>query len=74
MGFNPYRKYRARPTDYVLLALVFGVALGLVAWAVAGLTQKADSWCVRVTPSTAITSKRTSTSPGWLAPQPGFGE
>ncbi len=36
MGFNPYRKYRARPTDYVLLALVFGVALGLVAWAVLG--------------------------------------
>jgi hypothetical protein len=33
MGYNPYRKYRARPLDYVLLALVFMVAIGLVAWA-----------------------------------------
>jgi hypothetical protein len=36
MGFNPYRKYRARPTDYVLLTLVFGVAVGLVVWALLG--------------------------------------
>ena len=36
MGYNPYRKYRARPADYVLLALVFVIAIGLLAWAVIG--------------------------------------
>jgi hypothetical protein len=36
MGYNPYRKYRARPTDYVLLALVFVIASGRLAWAVIG--------------------------------------
>jgi hypothetical protein len=36
MGFNPYRKFRARPVDYVLLSLVFAVAIGLVIWAVVG--------------------------------------
>ena len=36
MGYNPYRKYRARPTDYVLLTVVFVAALALVAWAVIG--------------------------------------
>jgi hypothetical protein len=36
MGYNPYRKYRARPADYVLLALVFVIAIGLLAWAVVG--------------------------------------
>lgn len=33
MGFNPYRKYRANTTDYVLLATVGIVAAGLVLWA-----------------------------------------
>lgn len=33
MGFNPYRKYRANATDYVLLASVGVVAAGLVLWA-----------------------------------------
>jgi len=36
VGFNPYRKFRARPVDYVLLSLVFAVAIGLVIWAVVG--------------------------------------
>jgi hypothetical protein len=36
MGFNPYRRYRARPVDYVLLVLVFAVAAGLLLWAIAG--------------------------------------
>jgi hypothetical protein len=33
VGYNPYRKYRVRTTDYVLLAIVFVVAIALVAWA-----------------------------------------
>jgi len=33
MGFNPYRKYRANLTDYVLLAAVGLVSAGLVFWA-----------------------------------------
>jgi hypothetical protein len=36
MGFNPHRKYRARPTDYVLLTVVFLAVLALVAWAAIG--------------------------------------
>ena len=32
MGFNPYRKYQATPTDYVLLAVVGLTAAGLVFW------------------------------------------
>jgi hypothetical protein len=36
MGFNPYRKYRARPLDYTLLAAVFVIAIGLLAWALLG--------------------------------------
>ena len=36
MGFNPYRKYHARPADYVLLATVFVIAIGLLIWALAG--------------------------------------
>ena len=32
MGFNPYRKYKATPTDYVMLAAVGIVAAGLVIW------------------------------------------
>jgi hypothetical protein len=33
MGFNPHRKFRARPTDYVLVAAASLAALGLVVWA-----------------------------------------
>jgi hypothetical protein len=36
MGYNPYRKYRARPADLVLLAVVFAVAVALLAWALLG--------------------------------------
>jgi len=36
MGFNPYRKFRAAPSDYVLVALAVLVALSLVAWAFLG--------------------------------------
>lgn len=36
VGFNPYRKYRAKPVDYLLITAVFGVALALVAWALLG--------------------------------------
>jgi hypothetical protein len=36
VGFNPYRKFRARPTDYVLVAAALGVAAALVVWAFAG--------------------------------------
>jgi hypothetical protein len=33
VGFNPYRKYRATPTDYVLMTAVALTAVGLVGWA-----------------------------------------
>lgn len=36
VGYNPYRKYRANPTDYVLVVLAVAAALGLVAWALLG--------------------------------------
>jgi hypothetical protein len=36
MGYNPYRKFRARPTDYVLLTLVFVILIGLLIWALLG--------------------------------------
>jgi hypothetical protein len=36
VGYNPYRKYRARPADYVLLAAVFVAAAALLAWALLG--------------------------------------
>lgn len=32
MGFNPYRKYRATTTDYVMLAAVGLVTAALVFW------------------------------------------
>lgn len=32
MGFNPYRKYRANATDYVMLAAVGLVTAALVFW------------------------------------------
>jgi hypothetical protein len=36
MGYNPYRRFRARPIDYVLVALCIAVAIALVVWAFAG--------------------------------------
>ena len=36
MGFNPYRKFKAKPADYALVAIAMLVALGLVVWAFAG--------------------------------------
>jgi hypothetical protein len=34
MGFNPYRKFRARGSDYVLVASALFVVAVLVGWAV----------------------------------------
>jgi hypothetical protein len=36
VGFNPYRKFRAKPADYVLVVAALLVALGLVIWALQG--------------------------------------
>lgn len=36
MGFNPYRKFTARPADYAMVAVALLVTLGLVVWALAG--------------------------------------
>jgi len=36
MGFNPYRRFRARPSDYALVASALVVAAVLVAWGVFG--------------------------------------
>ena len=36
MGYNPYRRFRARPLDYVLLAVVFLIGIVLLAWALRG--------------------------------------
>jgi hypothetical protein len=36
VGFNPYRKYRATATDYVLIAAVCLIAVALLAWALLG--------------------------------------
>jgi hypothetical protein len=36
VGFNPYRKFNARPTDYALVAVAIAVALALVAWGLLG--------------------------------------
>jgi hypothetical protein len=36
VGLNPYRKFRARPTDYVLVVAAIVAALALVVWALAG--------------------------------------
>jgi energy-coupling factor transporter transmembrane protein EcfT len=36
MGFNPYRKFKAKPADYALVAIAMLVAVGLVVWAFAG--------------------------------------
>lgn len=36
MGFNPYRKFQAKPADYVLVVAALLIAAGLVAWAFVG--------------------------------------
>lgn len=36
MGFNPYRRFRARPADYLFVAAAVLVALALVAWTLFG--------------------------------------
>jgi hypothetical protein len=33
MGYNPHRKFKARPADYVILATGMLVAAALVVWA-----------------------------------------
>lgn len=33
MGYNPYRRFKARPADYVLVVVAVVLALALVAWA-----------------------------------------
>jgi len=36
VGFNPYRRFRAKPADYVLVVAAFAIAIALVAWAFFG--------------------------------------
>jgi len=36
VGFNPYRKFRARRLDYVLVAVCIALAVALLVWAFAG--------------------------------------
>jgi hypothetical protein len=36
VGYNPYRKYRAKPSDYVFVAAAVLVSLALLVWAFAG--------------------------------------
>jgi hypothetical protein len=36
VGFNPYRKFRARPADYALVGVCIAVAVALVVWAFTG--------------------------------------
>jgi len=36
VGYNPYRKFTARPGDYVMVVAVILVASALVLWAVLG--------------------------------------
>jgi hypothetical protein len=36
VGYNPYRKFRAKPADYVLVAAALLIAILLVAWALLG--------------------------------------
>jgi hypothetical protein len=32
MGYNPYRKFKARPSDYVMIGVGMAVTFGLVLW------------------------------------------
>lgn len=36
MGYNPNRKFTAKPLDYVLVAVCVGIAIALLIWALAG--------------------------------------
>jgi hypothetical protein len=36
MGFNPYRKFVAKPADYVFVVAAFAAVIGLLVWAVLG--------------------------------------
>jgi hypothetical protein len=36
MGFNPYRKFRARPGDYAMVIAALAAAVALVGWAFIG--------------------------------------
>jgi hypothetical protein len=36
VGFNPYRRFQARPTDYVLVIACLLIAVALLAWAFLG--------------------------------------
>jgi hypothetical protein len=36
VGYNPYRKFKARPADYVLVVAALVVCLALLVWAFAG--------------------------------------
>ena len=36
VGYNPYRKFKAKPSDYVLVAVAIVIAIALVAWAFLG--------------------------------------
>jgi hypothetical protein len=36
VGYNPYRRFRARPADYVLVVVALLVAVLLVIWAIVG--------------------------------------
>jgi hypothetical protein len=36
VGFNPYRKFKARPADYALVVAAVVIALALVAWGLLG--------------------------------------
>lgn len=36
VGYNPYRKFKARPSDYLLVAAAVVVAVTLLVWAFLG--------------------------------------
>jgi hypothetical protein len=36
VGLNPYRKFRAKPADYAVVAAALLVTLALLVWALAG--------------------------------------
>jgi hypothetical protein len=36
VGYNPYRKFRAKPGDYALVVAALAVSLALLVWAIAG--------------------------------------
>jgi hypothetical protein len=36
VGLNPYRKFRARPADYALVASALLISLALLVWALVG--------------------------------------